>query len=268
MQSINIRGVDNMRWGLFIGTIVFAAIVSVLIISIKNAAEKENLRQLEARRKARALRAKEQPSDDVAVIPSSNGRPLCPIKVDRIDIPYEIELMEYERSYTSSNGASVDVYFIPKGMRQFATEQVCQINRHLQIAHDLTGIPPFRVDPLRLFFTHTSPFVYDATCLEYSPLTKTGKLSKYPYSISFCDTPEHGSASRGGSHIHGCLFFKSGSLDLYKAHAYCWYNRNSYSVYVGEHQGEVQILRVETVNKQGEKVRIYDCSETNNHVII
>lgn len=53
MQSINIRGVDNMRWGLFIGTIVFAAIVIVLIISIKNAAEKENLRQLEARRKAR-----------------------------------------------------------------------------------------------------------------------------------------------------------------------------------------------------------------------
>ena len=76
-----------MRWGLFIGTIVFATIVIVLIISIKNAAEKENLRQLEARRKARALRAKEQPSDDVAVIPSSNGRPLCPIKVDRIDIP-------------------------------------------------------------------------------------------------------------------------------------------------------------------------------------
>ena len=93
-------------------------------------------------------------------------------------------------------------------------------------------------------------------CFTYTPHTPTGKKPKYPLKLNFyCK-----STGLRADEIHGEIeYLLNGTSG--KARIIIWYKGVIYIVYILDKKGEKVITKIETTNKNGEKLTIFNANQ-------
>lgn len=132
-----------------------------------------------------------------------------------------------------------------------AEAELEKLNVHLASAHQLCSKVPSGTNiPIRSI-VYKPPKNYGYTRLICSPYTYTGKVSKFPLSLSFMTD-----LSKTANTTHGKAYYgQDGSIQ--KAEVYCWRGGQGYFFYFKAEGGNLVISKIETADTSGIKVEAY-----------
>ena len=137
-------------------------------------------------------------------------------KQNEITYQFDLTYLQFYRSYGKDN-LYTDLYYIPKKYYEKVNSYLININliiKKFTDTHKLFSIMTYNIE--KLSFLRSNNPIDDFCVFRHHPLTKTGKIAKYPYSLSL----------RFGSGDHSCLdvyFDKLGNF--IKGEFCCWQNK-------------------------------------------
>ena len=171
-------------------------------------------------------------------------------KQNGIFYQFDVNQMTFYRSYEKS-GIDIDIYYIPKNYIDKVKNYVITINAILSsFCQKYQSIELHNYKPNDLIFDKNG--LSDDFCVFlHHPLTATGKIAKYPYSLSL----RFGSSDISDLEVY---FDKYGNF--LKGEFCCWHNKQCYLLTATVFNKELQITKAK-INKLGKKEKIFDIKE-------
>lgn len=126
-----------------------------------------------------------------------------------------------------------------------------RLNAHLATAHILCRKVPKRIGIPIKDIVYKPPKNYGYTRLMCTPYTFTGKIAKYPLSLSFMTD-----LSKTENTTHGEMFYgQNGTVQ--KAEVYCWRGGKGYFFYFKTEGPDLILSKIETADTSGMRVVAY-----------
>lgn len=155
------------------------------------------------------------------------------------------------KHYVPSNGHPFAYIDLDKENIAIAERELAKVYAILTSAPTLTKLIPrgFNIPIKEMVYTPSRMYGY--TRLICSPHTYTGRISKYPLSLSFMTD-----LRRTISETHGRLFYgQNGEIE--KAEVFCWRNKKGCFFYLTAINGNLLITKVETADTSGIVKTVY-----------
>ena len=183
--------------------------------------------------------------------------------VDANSLKYDVSKMKNVRGLYFPN--SEDVSHI--------TQDVLSLNFFLQQANTLTSdFPAIQIVASNIVFRFdriAKDEPIECCCFTYTPNTPTGKASKYPLKLGFyCKrTSQQREIKKGNTiqiigadGIHGEIEYLQNS-EIGKARIIIWHKGILYLVHIMNKKDAKIITKIETTNKNGERITVYNANE-------
>lgn len=129
--------------------------------------------------------------------------------------------------------------------------EMTKLNVHLAAAHQLCRKVPKGIGIPVKDIVYKPPKNYGYTRLMCTPHTFTGKVSKYPLSLSFMTD-----LSKTVNTTHGEMFYGPNGA-VQKAEVYCWRGGKGYFFYFKTEGRNLVLSKIETADTSGIKVVAY-----------
>lgn len=169
------------------------------------------------------------------------------------DVLYQFDISNllFYCSYTKKI-TNEDCYFIPQEYYEKVKNYLQSINTLLSnFSRKTPAFPSIVYSSTQLKFERTDKSINDFCVFLHHPLTQTGKLSKFPYSL----TLRFGKEDLSQIKIY---FDKFGSF--IKGELICWHNKKCYLLTASVFNKELQITKA-YINNNGKKEKIFDITE-------
>jgi len=159
--------------------------------------------------------------------------------------------------YDVSKMKSIRGFYLPNvSDKDNITKDVLQINDYLLQAMTLVKIFPnlqISANDIEFKFDKVLPDEPTEFCtFIYTPNTPTGKVSKYPLKLGFY--------CRRTNNIQGEIeYLQNGEIG--KARIIIWHKGTLYLVHILDKKGIKAITKIETTNKNGERITIYNANK-------
>lgn len=183
--------------------------------------------------------------------------------VDTNNLKYDISKMKNMRG----------VYFPNSEDISHITQDVLSLNFFLQQANTLTSsFPSVQIEASDIVFRFdriAKDEPIECCCFTYRPNTPTGKASKHPLKLSFyCKRTSQqietikGSKIQiiGADGIHGEIEYLQ-NCEIGKARIIIWYKGFLYIVYIINKKDAKIITKIETTNKNGNRITVYNSNK-------
>ena len=183
--------------------------------------------------------------------------------VDANSLKYDVSKMKNVRGLYFPN--SEDVSHI--------TQDVLSLNFFLQQANTLTSdFPAIQIVASNIVFRFdriAKDEPIECCCFTYTPNTPTGKASKYPLKLGFyCKRTSQQREIRkgntiqiiGADGIHGEIEYLQNS-EIGKARIIIWHKGILYLVHIINKKDAKIITKIETTNKNGERITVYNANK-------
>lgn len=134
-----------------------------------------------------------------------------------------------------------DIYGIPIEYRNMIADDLMQINMLLDEAcTKCSVVPQRRIIKEQINFKPKREMDDDFTRFVYTPYTKTGKISKYPYFIKFALND----GFLSGNGLFGDIYFTKHN-QIGKAWLVSWSNHNCYTINCAIKEKRLQVTRID-----------------------
>ncbi len=181
--------------------------------------------------------------------PRTNSQPLPTFK-------YDINNM----IFLCHSDPDEDIYGISPMYWDAIADDILQVNILLdEASQKCDSIPITRIKKENIIFKPNRQFDDDFTHFIYSPFTKTGKLSKYPYYIKF--TLDGGFS--GEKSLFGNIYFTKDN-QIGKAWIVSWLNHKCYTINCAIKDKRLQVTRIDlTTPDNSPKTCLYNYNAKN-----
>lgn len=132
--------------------------------------------------------------------------------------------------------------------------ELVKLNAHLGMAHQLCKKVPRGIEVPVKDIVYKPPKNYGYTRLICTPHTFTGKVAKYPLSLSFMTD-----LSKTTNTTHGEMFYGQNGV-VQKAEVYCWRNGKGYFFHFKTEGCNLVLSKIEVADTSGVKVIVYQKS--------
>lgn len=148
-----------------------------------------------------------------------------------------------------------DVYGIPIIYREAVSEDIMQVNALLEEASQkVRTVPDNRISKENIKFSPTEPLDDRFTMFIYTPYTKTGKIAKFPYYISF-NLPKD---FWGNEDLFGKVYFTKDNR-IGKVWIVSWLNHKCFTINCTEKENRLQVTRIDVTTPDNyQKICLYN----------
>ena len=151
------------------------------------------------------------------------------VDLEMPDLPFQSRFdLSHIRGYDFGMEGNPVPFFIDGKNRDIATEDILSLNPFLRQAHDQDRkVPVFAFSADKIRFDSKEPETDDLTMLSTRPLTKTGKLPKYPLMMKIRTLSNDESwnmqtaEGSGGKELFGEIYYLQ-TGEIGKARIICW----------------------------------------------
>ena len=179
-------------------------------------------------------------------ITKSTSRPVAPITYVPMPDSFPFNINQLMRT------RNPDVYDIPHNFRYLIYDSLDTINSLLD---DITSLakefPKTQLSKGDLNFIRNQD-VRDYTFVMYNPYTKTGKVSKYPYSVHFQTNESFNSGTCFFGRVYHLIDGSIGKVEFVR-----WYRHILYTANCGIKDDTLRVIKIEK-SIDGEKKTLYN----------
>lgn len=203
---------------------------SILKKLLKALVHSEEAQETQVLQKDTSERAKvPNPTNDPYLERWNNRKPPRIIPLEMPDLPFQSRFdLCHVRGYDFGMEGNQIPFFIDGKNREIAIEDILSLNPFLKQAHDQDRkVPLFAFSSDKIRFDSKEPDTGDLTMLWRCPLTKTGKLPKYPLMMKIRTLSNEQSWNMqtlegpGGKELIGEIYYLQ-TGEIGKARITCW----------------------------------------------